>query len=159
MFGKSVNDKIQGEVDEDVYVAALERERDWINRRLDAIRSDVWNDDTPHDSAICNEYYALNARSDAILSQIAAPDEESLWTSDEVSAALVEEDLVKARDRLYRAEKNIYHRQQFVENGTATDYTVRELRMWESVVEDRKAEVYRLENLLIDNPASGWIPF
>lgn len=159
MFGKLVNDKIQGEVDEDIYVAALERERDWIYLRLDAIRSDVWNDDTPHDSAVCSEYWSLNTRLNYIIMQIGSPDEESLWTNDEVSAQITEEELAKACERLDSATAQAREYGDYLRDNPGSPYLEKERNRWLEIIRKRKEEVLRLENILIDNPKSGWLPF
>lgn len=159
MIGELVNSKIQAEVDEDVYVAALEKERAWIEKRQMAIYIQEDGNMPELHSDAGAEWKALNTRLDFINEQLRQPSEETLWTADDVAASVVEEDLAKAHRRLHSADVQYLEACDYCRQNPGSPYGEKQANRWLQILWARQEEVYRLENLLIDNPASGWLPF
>jgi hypothetical protein len=137
----------------------LEEKRTILQKRVDAIIMDVYDSNTSSDATICEEYRSLEAEIVLIYEQIGKPNLHDLWTSDETAAWVCEEDLASAKERVQSAESMVRNWQYFLSRYTGSQAEVEELTYWQGVVKDRKAEVLRIEDLLVDNPASGWIPF
>lgn len=141
------------------YVEALEKERAWIYARMSKIEPDVIRQSTPDNADIVIEWGKLETRLHFINDRLEQPDEETLWPTDELSAALVEEDLVKARERLDSAIEKLRYWQEVADLNDSWRSVAKERNRWAKIAWERQEEVFGLENLLIDNPASGWLPF